>query len=177
MIVAKQVADVITGGRALIALFLVWLGQSQGAAGLPLAVWAMLADWVGDALDGAIARRSRVSYRTWIGDHDLEVDMTVSVGLLIYLLLAGFVSIWVVAAYALLWGVGFLRQGHIPRSYGMLFQTPIYGLFIYLAFRDAREAAWWIAVFIVSVIIVTWPRLPKMVIPGFLEGLRLRTRE
>ena len=82
MIVAKQVADVITSLRALIAVFLIWLGEVQGAAGLPTAVWAMVADWLGDAIDGPIARRSRIKYSTWIGDHDLEVDMTVSVGLL-----------------------------------------------------------------------------------------------
>jgi len=95
MIVAKQFADLITATRGLIAFFLIWLGSSHGAEGLSLAVWLMLADWIGDAIDGPISRRSSVKYHTWIGDHDLEVDMTVSIGLLIYLLQSGYLSIWV----------------------------------------------------------------------------------
>jgi hypothetical protein len=65
MIVAKQVANSITGARALIAACLVWLGIALEAAGLQLAAWLMIADWAGDMLDGRIARRSRVQYRTW----------------------------------------------------------------------------------------------------------------
>jgi hypothetical protein len=172
MIVAKQVADVITTLRALIALLLIWLGETLGADGLPLAVWAMLADWVGDAVDGPIARRSRVKYDSWIGSHDLEVDMTVSVGLLAFLLLAGYIDMWVAVGYILVWGVGFWRYGGIPRSYGMLFQTPIYAWFIYIAIRDASGSAWLIPIFIVVVIVLTWPRFPETVIPGFLAGLR-----
>jgi hypothetical protein len=172
VIVAKQVADVITGMRALIALFLIWLGESQGAAGLHLAIWAMLADWIGDAVDGPIARRSRVVYQSWIGDHDLEVDMTVSVGLLAYLLLSGYLSVWVGAVYIMLWGLGFWRHGGVPRSYGMLFQTPIYAWFLYVALRDAPGTGWVLPAFIVIIIVLTWPRFPQMVIPGFLNGLR-----
>jgi phosphatidylglycerophosphate synthase len=177
MIVAKQVADLITTLRALIALILIWVGEAFGAEGLPLAVWLMLADWVGDALDGPIARRSRVQYDSWIGSHDLEVDMTVSVGLLVYLLLAGYLEIWLGAAYFGLWGLGFWLHRGIPRSYGMLFQTPIYAWFIYIAIRDAPEVAWLIPVFIVSVIVLTWPRFPKMVIPGFLAGLQKKNSQ
>ncbi len=172
MIVAKQFADLITGMRVVIAFFLLWLGESQGAQGLEFAVWLMLADWVGDAIDGPISRRSSVHYHTWIGDHDLEVDMTVSIGLLIYMHQSHYLSIWVVVGYLLLWGGYFWQQGGIPRSLGMLFQTPIYGWFIYLALRDAPHVAWTIPVFIIVVIALTWPRFPQVIVPGFLEGIR-----
>jgi hypothetical protein len=171
MIVAKHVADLITTLRALLALFLIWVGDAMGDRGLTLVVWVMLADWIGDAVDGPIARRSRVKYETWIGEHDLEVDMTVSVGLLAYLFLAGFVSMWVAVGYLLLWGVGFWRYGGIPRSYGMLFQTPIYAWFAYIALREVPGTAWVIPAFIIVIIVLTWPRFPQMVIPGFLAGL------
>lgn len=177
MIVAKQVADLITASRALLAIFLIWLGSSLGARGLPLAVWVMVADWVGDAIDGPIARRSRVQYQTWIGDHDLEVDLAVSIGLLLYLLQAGYVTIWVFAGYIVLWGLYFFKQGGVPRSHGMLFQTPIYGWFAYIALRDAPQAGWAIPAFIVTVIVLTWPSFPKVVIPGFLAGIRRQDRE
>jgi hypothetical protein len=172
MIVAKQVADAITVTRGLITFLLIWLGSSHGAQGLSFAIWLMLADWIGDAIDGPISRRSSIKYNTWIGDHDLEIDLIVSFGLLIYLFQSGYLSIWVVIVYLLLWGVYFWRQGGIPRSYGMLFQTPIYGLFIYLALRDAPQTGWLILAFIVIVIILTWPRFPNEVVPDFLSQIR-----
>lgn len=172
MIVAKQVADVITSTRALIAVVLAWLGIASGASGLHLAAWLMIADWIGDMLDGRIARRSRVQYHTWIGDHDLEVDMTVSVGLLLFMATSGYLSIWLVGAYFLLWGGYFLFQGGIPHSLGMLFQAPIYGWFIWIALRYAPPAGWAIVVFIGSAVLFTWPYFPKVMVPGFLDGFR-----
>ena len=92
LIVAKQVADFITTLRALLVVILPWLGLTQGKAGLPLAVWLMIADWTADSVDGSIARRSHPYHHTWIGDHDLEVDMLVSLGLLGYLVAGNFLS-------------------------------------------------------------------------------------
>jgi len=172
MIVAKQVADFITFARALIAVILVWLGISQGAVGLPLAAWLMLADWAGDMVDGRIARRSRRQYRTWIGDHDLEVDMFVSFGLLIFMVLVSYINIWLAGGYLLLWLVYFLRQGEIPHSPGMLFQAPIYGWFIWVALHHAPLAGWAIVTFMASVIALTWPYFPKVMVAGFFAGFR-----
>ena len=177
MLVAKQVADLITTARALISVCVVWLGIAQGADGLYLAAWVMIADWAGDMVDGRIARRSRVQYRTWIGDHDLEVDMIVSAGLLGYMLLAGYVNFWLAGVYVLLWGTYFWRQGAIPHSPGMLFQAPIYGWFIWITLRDAPQAGWVIVVFIASALALTWPYFPKVMVPGFLKGFREDKRE
>src|SRR3989304_1760435 len=91
MLVAKQVADLITFARGMLAFYLAWLGATLSEHGLPIAVWAMIINWTGDSVDGALARHSRRQYHTWIGDHDLQIDMLVSFGLLIYMLLAGYV--------------------------------------------------------------------------------------
>lgn len=173
MIVAKQVADLITSARVLIAICLVGVGiVQQGTAGLPLVAWMMIVDWAGDMVDGRIARRSRVQYHTWIGDHDLEVDMTVSAGLLVYMVLSGFVNIWLAGAYILLWLLYFWRQGGIPHSQGMLLQAPIYGWFIWVALRDAPQAGWAIIIFLLCTVALTWPYFPKVMVPGFLNGIR-----
>ncbi|MEK7324379.1 MAG: hypothetical protein AAB217_03870, partial [Chloroflexota bacterium] len=126
MLAAKQVADLITWGRVALAFGLAWLGRAHGADVLPLVVWLMIADWTGDCLDGAIARRSRVHYHTWVGDHDLEADMIVSGGLLAYLLFAGLVDAWLAVVYVIAWALIFWRWG-VPKSLGMLAQAPIYG--------------------------------------------------
>ena len=172
MIVAKQVADIITSARALIAVYLVWLGIVRGADSLGLVAWVMLANWIGDILDGRIARQSRVQYRTWIGEKDLEVDMTVSAGLLIYMLGAGFVPIGATCIYILVWGIYFLCLGVIPSSFGMLFQAPIYAWFIWVALQDAPQAGWAIIIFIGCAMALTWPHFPNEMVPGFLHGLR-----
>jgi len=172
MIVAKQVADFITSIRVLIAFCLVGVGIILGAAGLPLVAWMMILDWAGDMVDGRIARRSRLRYHTWIGDHDLEVDMAVSVGLLVYLLLAGYLKIWLAGVYILVWLLIFWQQGGILHSYGMLFQAPIYGWFIWMALRDAPGAGWSIVIFLLGILVLTWPYFPKVMVAGFFAGFR-----
>lgn len=172
MIVAKQVADLITSMRVLIAACLVGVGIVRGMAGLPFVAGMMVADWIGDMIDGRIARRSRVKYHTWIGDHDLEVDMSVSVGLLGYLFLAGYLNIWFAGGYLLLWSLYFLGRGGIPHSYGMIFQAPIYAWFIFVTLRDLPQIGWTIVAFLLGVIALTWPYFPKVVVPGFFAGFR-----
>src|SRR3989304_997708 len=125
MLVSKQFADLITVMRFAVAFILPWLGLAQRAAGRPLAVWLMIADWAGDCLDGAVARRSRVHDHTWVGDHDLEADMLVSGGLLAYLVFARFLDLHLAGAYLLIWALVFWYWG-LLRSLGMLFQAPIY---------------------------------------------------
>ncbi|HLE29800.1 MAG TPA: hypothetical protein VI793_16870 [Anaerolineales bacterium] len=171
MLSAKRLADLITEVRLLLGGMLAWLGLAQGAAGLPLAVWLMIADWTGDCLDGAVARRSRVHDHTWVGDHDLEADMLVSGGLLAYLVFARFLDLHLAGAYLLIWALVFWYWG-LLRSLGMLFQAPIYAWFIWVAVRDAPGAGWWIVIWIAAAIVITWPKFPKEVIPGFLAGMQ-----
>ena len=55
---------------------------------------------------------------------------------------------------------------------GMLFQAPIYGWFIWAALRNAPLAGWTIVIFLAMAIAITWPYFPKVMVPGFLEGIR-----
>ncbi|MFW9817942.1 MAG: hypothetical protein ACFFEW_18685 [Candidatus Thorarchaeota archaeon] len=171
MLVAKQVADLITTSRAVLSFVLAWIGIVQGQDGLVLAAWVMILDWSGDAVDGMIARRSSVQYSSWIGDHDLEVDMLVSVGLFVYMLVAGFWGLWQAGIYLLIWLLVFWRWG-VASSLGMLFQAPIYGWFIWVALRDEFNAGLAMLIWIAAAIVLTWPRFPQMVIPRFLNGMR-----
>jgi hypothetical protein len=175
MLIAKQVADLITFSRAMMALVLAWLGIVYGVLAFPLAVCIMFADWLGDMFDGTIARRSRIHYHTWIGDHDLEVDMFVSLGLLVYLMGSGLVSWWIGGLYLAFWGLVFWKMG-ILSSPGMLFQAPIYAWFIWTALKQTPGMGILIILLILTAIILTWPRFPKIVIPGFLGGMRTAVR-
>jgi hypothetical protein len=168
---AKRAADGITAIRLLLAAVLVWLGLAQGAGALPLVAWLMLADWIGDCLDGPLARRSRTSIHTWWGDHDLQVDMLVAVGLLLYMAAAGYAPPGSAGLYLLAWAALFAWLGS-PRSLGMLSQTPIYLWFVWVALQEAPAVGRWLVIVPLLAIVITWPRFPKEVIPGFLAGMK-----
>ncbi len=116
--VAKHVADFITATRGLMVFILPSLGVLFGEEALPWAAAFLAANWTGDSIDGPLARRSSRQYHTWVGDHDLEIDIAVSMGMLfqapiyawfIYVSMkfapvAGWVLIaWVMAALVLTW--------------------------------------------------------------------------
>lgn len=172
MVVAKQVADLMTLSRLLLLLVYPWVGLALGAEGLPLAGLLLVFSWTTDLLDGPIARRSRRVYPTWLGDHDLEVDMAVATGVMIYMMLAGYLSLPLGAAYAVLWAVVFWRWGW-QRSPGMLYQAPLYGMLIWICLQDALYIGLLQAAWVVAALILTWPRFPREVVPGFLTGLRV----
>jgi len=169
MLVAKQVADLITLSRAMLPLVYIWVGLTKGAAGLPLAAMLLVYSWTSDILDDPVARRSRKFYHSWLGDHDLEVDMAASIGVLLYLLLSGYASPLFCAVYALFWVLVFWLWG-IQRSAGMLFQAPLYGWLIWISLHDAFEFGVILVFWILCAVIVTWPRFPREVVPGFLSG-------
>ncbi len=171
MLVAKQVADLLTIGRALIGFGLAFLGVIYGATGLAVAVWLMILSWTTDSLDGTFARRSRRQYQTWIGEHDLQIDIFVSIGLLVYLLASGLVNRWLAVAYFLSVALVYWYMG-FPRSLGMLIQAPVYGWFIWVALREAPKVGRWMLVWIVVAVIITWPRFPKEIVPDFVGGMR-----
>jgi hypothetical protein len=167
----KQVADLVTFGRAAGALALAGSGLAERPAPLSCAAAFMIADWSGDMLDGALARRCPQARRTWIGDHDLEVDMWVAACLLAYLALAGYVDLGLAAAYAV-GSVIVLVATNWPRSLSMLCQAPIYGALIVTAMAEAPAAASWLVLWVAAAILLTWPRFPREVVPGFVDGMR-----
>jgi hypothetical protein len=169
MVLAKQLADLLTASRIALALTFVWLARGNAAELLPLASFLLLTSWVSDLLDGALARRSG-GLTSWVGDHDLEVDVLVSLGVLAYLVGADYLEPTFAAAYLLLWGLIFWRWGW-NRDPAMLFQAPIYLWFIIIAMQAAPDAGRWLIGYIVVVVVVTWPRFPREVVPGFLAGM------
>jgi phosphatidylglycerophosphate synthase len=170
VIVAKQVADFLTLARAMLVIPLVWLGFAYGSNGIPAAVLLLLCSWTSDAIDGPIARRSRIKTNTWLGDHDLQVDMAVSGGLLVYMMASGLVSWWLGAAYTLVWALVLWRWG-LYFSLGMLFQAPIYAGFIWMAVLRPPSFGLLLVAWIIIIVLVTWPRFPREVVPEFLAGL------
>jgi len=52
------------------------------------------------------------------------------------------------------------------------FQAPPYGMMILVALKHAPTYGMLLIVWIVIVVIITWPRFPKYTLPEFLRGMR-----
>lgn len=170
MVSTKTVADLLTVVRFCLAGFMVWIGGQGGAGALPTVVIVLILAWMTDVLDGPLARRDPLARRTWIGDRDLEADMSVGLAVLAYLTLAGYLTLkvaigYVVICVALVW---YFRSPHL----GWAIQAPPYFGLICAALRDAPGYGLAVLGYIALVIVVTWPRFPQMVVPEFLEGMR-----
>ncbi len=171
MPLSKQVADLLTWARMLLFPLFVWLGLTQGSEALQTVIVLVILNWTADSLDGPLARRKPFSHQTWIGARDLEIDMLVSCGLLAYLTATGLLGWPVALFYLLTWGLYFGLRG-ISRSPGILFQAPIYALFIVVSFRVAAPFGWLMVLWIVLAMAVTWPKFPREMVPSFLNGMR-----
>jgi hypothetical protein len=171
MAAAKQLADLITWLRALMAPLLIILGLTSGKEALPAATWLLITNWTLDSLDGPLARRGDSVRHTWVGDHDLEIDMFFAAALLGFMAASGLVGMQITAVYLLIWLAIFWRMG-IMHALGVLFQAPIYGWFLYVAVRDLPQAALWLFGWMVTAMVVTWPKFPKVIVPRFLGQVR-----
>ena len=83
---SKWIADLITAARATLGVVMIWLGITQGEQALPTVIPMTILCWSGDFFDGMLARKSRNPRKTYIGDHDVQIDMFVSVCLALYAL-------------------------------------------------------------------------------------------
>ncbi len=92
-------ADGLSVFRLLVALAILWLGWTAGRAVLPAVVLLASAGWMGDSLDGPIARRSPC--RTRLGPFDYPLDVTLTWAEFIYAALAGFIPLGLALGYTL----------------------------------------------------------------------------
>jgi phosphatidylglycerophosphate synthase len=166
----KRLADALTCLRPILAICLAWLGIAAGKAVLPSVLLITIATWVTDVFDGYLARRDVASSHTWVGDHDAEADLSVSLGLLFYLVFSGYlpagcallgpliVAVWVLASHQLAWP---------------LYAIPYLAL-IYVGFGAAPVHAWIAVIYLLAATALTWPRLPEQFLPEFFAAVRGR---
>ena len=157
--------------RVIFTICFIILGYSDGKSGLSVAAWLLLVNWTTDVLDGMIARLDSSSEPGWFGEHDLHIDILASFGLLLYMTFSSYIP-WGAAAIFMLAWLGIVYHWGFQRPFGMLIQAPIYLLFVMISLRDASQHGVMLVLWIIAVIILTWPRFPHQVIPEFLESIR-----
>jgi cardiolipin synthase len=170
MVSTKTLADVLTTVRFCLAGVILWLGVRGSAEALPAAVVVLILAWLTDMLDGPLARRDPSGRRTWIGDRDLETDISVSLAVLIYLALAGYLRPKAAIGYAIVCAVllWHFRSPHLA----WIIQAPPYAGVLYVALRYAPRYGLAAVGYVLLVVVATWPRFPQAVVPQFLAGMR-----
>jgi cardiolipin synthase len=166
----KTLADILTGARSMLGLYLVWLGLRGGPEAMTAAALTLLVAWTTDVLDGPLARRDPRGIHTWIGDHDLEVDVMVALGVWIYLTLSGFLSPQLAVAYVLAAVAALWRFGSVHLAWGV--QAVPYGAMIWTAWRVVPLYGLLLVGWVTLVVIATWPRFLRHTVPDFLSGMR-----
>lgn len=167
----KFFADLVTVFRVLVGVWIAWLGWRIGDAALPQAVAGMLVCWTGDYLDGHLARRAHPQRHNWLGDHDVILDVCVSLCVGGHLLLAGWVDGKLALIYLFVWALVFWVAGQ-NHALLMLVQAPIYGYFIFVALSQAPQTGWWLLAWIAVMLIFNWGRFSTQVVPGFLREMQ-----
>lgn len=170
MVGIKTLADTLTSARLLLGPYLMWLGWREGPEAIRPATLTLLAAWATDVLDGPLARRDPRGIHTWIGDHDLEADVTVALGVWTYLALAGFLSPWLAVAYVLAATAALWHFGSVHLAWGV--QALPYGAMIWTAWRVVPPYGVLLVAWIGLVLVATWPRFPRHTLPEFLGGMR-----
>ena len=170
MITTKTLADILTASRFGLAWVLLWLGISRGAAGLPAAVVILIIAWTTDVLDGPLARKDPSRQQTWIGDHDLEIDMSVSLGVLTFLVLAGYLAPWIAVSYVIICLIMLWRFRSQELAWAV--QAPPYAAMLFIALLHAPINGLAMVAYLVVVIVATWPRFPQMTVPQFLSAMQ-----
>lgn len=163
---AKQLAalaDTVTALRLATAaalLPLAWRGWWT-------AVGVLLAGaWVGDVLDGRLARRSGGATR--LGRWDLPADTAVGAALLVGLVAHGTIP-WIPGVAALLVFGGLFLAGNVAAA--MLLQLAGFLPFLQIAWTR-RPPLWWVPFATVALVaVVNWRRLFFVAIPAFLRGV------
>jgi phosphatidylglycerophosphate synthase len=167
----KRIADTITFLRLFVAPLLIWLGIAQGKEGLELATLLVLVAWTGDTVDGHIARASGTQVKTWLGEHDGQIDMTICTALAIYMIISGLVNLPLGVVYLLVFAVVFLRRGYGVVT-GQVYMAPIWGYFLIILLRNPSPAKWWVLGWLGAATVLNWKRFAKDLAPGFIDGMR-----
>ena len=164
----KFIADAITFVRGLLGMWMVFLGLTLGKESMPSIIVLMLLCWTGDYFDGRVARMSSSPRSSWIGDHDIQVDILVSLCVGAYLVLADYVPLIISIFYLTIWVLIFMRSG-LNHGLLMLVQAPMYVLLIYFALHEEPDYGKWLLYWLVGLVLLNWKHFISDVVPGFLK--------
>ena len=170
MLRTKTLADIFTIVRILCGAFLFYLAWERDPGTITVASSVLLVAWITDSLDGPLARMDSYRKATWVGEHDLLADLIVSAGVWVYLWSNEYVHPvlgigYLVLAIFLVW---WTNSVHV--AWGV--QAIPYLMMIITDFYYAKVYAVLLVLFILILVVATWPRFPREKVPEFVHGIR-----
>jgi hypothetical protein len=164
----RLLADLLTVCRVVLSLLIILLGIQSELETLPQVVLVLIIAWLTDLFDGPLARQDTHHPVTIIGEHDAEADLTTSIGVTVYLALAGYIP----AAGALIFLLILTRVWfwHSHQLAWPLYALP-YALLLVLAFQEAPAYGRLMGAYVLTMLVISWPRLNDEFLPEFFEAL------
>jgi len=164
----KPLADMLTIARAILGLCIAGLGWLQGEEALPAVVSAVIVAWLSDLLDGPLARRDETARVTWVGEHDAEADLAISLGITVYLVLSGYLAAWMGAGLVL--ATLFLWCVHSHQLAWPFYAVP-YVILLWIAFGDTPIFGWLAVAYLGITLLLRWRRLMDEFLPQFFSAV------
>lgn len=158
--IVTRIPDTLTFLRVVFAVILISTGL-DGRANLSRDIWLLVASWTSDMVDGRLSRSLKIDHTTWLGKHDVYVDMFVSVAVLFYLTATRLLPLWLVLTYLLVWILIFVRFG-IPPLAAQVFQNPIYAAFVFFTLQDAPHVLPWLLLWAAVSAAFFWRRILEL---------------
>lgn len=147
-------ADVLTLIRLAIAVLIVYLGITAGAAAFPHVIVLVVVAWITDGLDGPLARRAKG--RTRLGKIDFLIDVALTWASFAYLTLAGFIPWPLALLYTL---ITMVVVAYFQRKAVMVaFMRPIDLTSSIIALRYAPEITLLFFAWLVGLGLIRWRR-------------------
>ena len=164
----KVLADALTVARGALGVSIAGLGLLRGRSALATVVGSVIIAWLSDLIDGPLARRDEAWRATWVGEHDPEADLAVSLGTAVYLVLSDYLMVWVGASLVviilLLWGL------HSHQLAWPFYAVP-YVILLRVALREAPVLGWLAVVHLVTTFALRWRRLVGEFVPQFFDAV------
>ena len=165
----KPIADFLTQARALMALWIVWLGIARGQDALPQVALVVLLSWITDLLDGPLARRDPNGKESWVGKRDAEADLATSVGLSLYLLLSRYVTTWVGLGALVITLTLWIVHSH---QLAWPFYAMPYAVLVATALRTQTMWGWVLLLYLGGVLISRWQRVKDQYLAEFFSVVK-----
>ena len=158
-VAVARAADTLTLARLALAVLLALVVATDR---LLLGAVILVSGWITDTMDGILARRAPGMTR--LGPWDATIDGMVGLGLMVGLVLGGYVpAVWLIPALALGGLLLFVRSA----ASGMLLQGMAYGWFLWILAAENMDGLILVVVTIAAAAIVHGHRVPRVLLPIF----------
>ena len=165
----RPLADFLTVSRVVLCFIMAGIGWTRGEESLPTAVLILILCWFTDLIDGPLARLDTERTTSWVGRHDADADVCMTLAVTAYLVFCGYLKFWFALLIVVLALV--LRETRSPQLAWPLGAFAYFGFGV-VTFRSAPIFGWMAVGYLVLLLVVRWPRVRDQYIPSIKEILR-----